>query len=177
MVSVREQGFMYRAVTGQIEVTAEPEFLAAESDPKQGRWFWAYTITISNHGAQAIQLISRHWRITDGHGRVHEVRGAGVVGEQPVLAPGETFQDRFLIADVRMTAPFPTERWFWFDPPFHPGQSVLLHRQPDNVWRIDFQLGWDADPVAERHIWSSQPWCVLGRLAQRRRILGGRRCI
>ncbi|HKM62481.1 MAG TPA: FAD-dependent monooxygenase, partial [Acidisphaera sp.] len=63
---------------------------------------------------------------------------------------GQTFRDRFLIADVRMAADFPTERWFWFDPPFNPGQSVLLHRQPDNVWRIDFQLGWDADPVAER---------------------------
>ncbi len=46
-----------------------------------------------------------------------------------------------------MKADFPSERWFWFDPPFHPNQSVLLHRQPDNVWRIDFQLGWDADPV------------------------------
>ena len=65
-------------------------------------------------------------------------------------AHGRTFKDRFLIADVRMKADFPTERWFWFDPPFHPNQSVLLHRQPDNVWRIDFQLGWDADPVAER---------------------------
>ena len=63
---------------------------------------------------------------------------------------GRTFRDRFLIADVRMTADFPTERWFWFDPPFHPRQSVLLHRQPDDVWRIDFQLGWDADPEAER---------------------------
>lgn len=63
---------------------------------------------------------------------------------------GQSFRDRFLIADVRMEAPFPAERWFWFDPPFHPGQSVLLHRQPDGVWRIDFQLGWDADPVAER---------------------------
>ncbi|MDI9334400.1 MAG: FAD-dependent monooxygenase [Cytophagales bacterium] len=63
---------------------------------------------------------------------------------------GRIFQDRFLIADVRMTADFPTERWFWFDPPFHPNQSVLLHRQPDNVWRIDFQLGWDADPEEEK---------------------------
>ncbi len=63
---------------------------------------------------------------------------------------GRTFQDRFLIADVRMTADFPTERWFWFDPPFHPNQSVLLHRQPDDVWRIDFQLGWDADPEEEK---------------------------
>ena len=67
---------------------------------------------------------------------------------------GRTFQDRFLIADVRMEAEtsscWPAERWFWFDPPFHPNQSVLLHQQPDGVWRIDFQLGWDADPDAER---------------------------
>ena len=63
---------------------------------------------------------------------------------------GRVFQDRFLIADVKMTAEFPTERWFWFDPPFHPNQSVLLHRQPDNMWRIDFQLGWDADPEEEK---------------------------
>ncbi|MCT9070104.1 FAD-dependent oxidoreductase [Cupriavidus gilardii] len=63
---------------------------------------------------------------------------------------GRTFKDRFLIADIRMEAGFPSERWFWFDPPFHPNQSVLLHRQPDNVWRIDFQLGWDADPVLEK---------------------------
>ncbi|MDQ3058662.1 MAG: FAD-dependent oxidoreductase [Pseudomonadota bacterium] len=63
---------------------------------------------------------------------------------------GRIFQDRFLIADVKMKADFPAERWFWFDPPFHPGQSVLLHQQPDNVWRIDFQLGWDADPEEEK---------------------------
>lgn len=63
---------------------------------------------------------------------------------------GRVFRDRFLIADVRMAADFPAERWFWFDPPFHPNQSVLLHRQPDGVWRIDFQLGWDADPEAEK---------------------------
>ncbi|MDP3513282.1 MAG: FAD-dependent oxidoreductase [Sulfuritalea sp.] len=59
---------------------------------------------------------------------------------------GKIFMDRFLIADVVMKAEFPSERWFWFDPPFHPGQSVLLHRQTDSVYRIDFQLGWDADP-------------------------------
>lgn len=77
---------------------------------------------------------------------------------------GRVFRDRFLIADVRMTADFPTERWFWFDPPFHPNQSVLLHREPDNVWRIDFQLGWDADPQAER-----QPEKVIARV---RALLG-----
>jgi 3-(3-hydroxy-phenyl)propionate hydroxylase len=63
---------------------------------------------------------------------------------------GRVFRDRFLIADVKMKAAFPTERWFWFDPPFHPNQSVLLHREADDVWRIDFQLGWDADPEEEK---------------------------
>ncbi|MBI2308863.1 MAG: FAD-dependent oxidoreductase [Rhodocyclales bacterium] len=63
---------------------------------------------------------------------------------------GKIFHDRFLIADVVMKADFPAERWFWFDPPFHPNQSVLLHRQADNVWRIDFQLGWNTDPEEEK---------------------------
>ncbi|MCT4656540.1 MAG: FAD-dependent oxidoreductase [Cohaesibacter sp.] len=63
---------------------------------------------------------------------------------------GQFFQDRFLIADIVMKADFPAERWFWFDPPFHPNQSVLLHMQSDNVWRIDFQLGWDSDPAEEK---------------------------
>jgi 3-(3-hydroxy-phenyl)propionate hydroxylase len=63
---------------------------------------------------------------------------------------GRVFRDRFLIADVKMTLDRPAERWFWFDPAFHPNQSVLLHMQPDNVWRIDFQLGWDADPEVEK---------------------------
>lgn len=62
---------------------------------------------------------------------------------------GEVFQDNFLIADVIMEAEFPTERWFWFDPPFNRGQSALLHKQPDNVWRIDFQIGWDIDRAEE----------------------------
>jgi len=73
---------------------------------------------------------------------------------------GKTFRDRFLIADVVMRAGFPAERWFWFNPPFHPGGSVLLHRQADDVWRIDFQLGWNADPDAER-----QPEKVRARVA------------
>ncbi len=63
---------------------------------------------------------------------------------------GRVFRDRFLIADVRMDADLPEERRFWFDPPFHPNQSVLLHKQADGMWRIDFQLGWDADPERER---------------------------
>ena len=71
----------------------------------------------------------------------------GMVGAAFV---GETFEDQFLIADVKMRAGFPTERWFWFDPPFHSGQSALLHKQPDDVWRIDLQLGREADPEVER---------------------------
>ncbi|RME18823.1 MAG: FAD-dependent oxidoreductase, partial [Alphaproteobacteria bacterium] len=62
---------------------------------------------------------------------------------------GKVFEDNFLIADVIMDADFPTERWFWFDPPFNRGQSALLHKQPDNVWRIDFQIGWDIDREEE----------------------------
>ena len=72
---------------------------------------------------------------------------------------GQVFRDRFLIADIHMQSSFPTERWFWFDPPFHPNQSVLLHRQADDVWRIDFQLGWDADPEEEK-----KPERILPRL-------------
>jgi len=63
---------------------------------------------------------------------------------------GKVFEEQFLIADVRMTAAFPTERWFWFDPPFHAGRSALLHKQPDDIWRIDLQLNRTADPAAEK---------------------------
>ena len=79
---------------------------------------------------------------------------------------GVTFEEKFLIADVCMAADFPTERRFWFDPPFHSGQSALMHRQPDNVWRIDLQLGPDADVAEEQ-----RPERVLPRL---KRALGDR---
>jgi 3-(3-hydroxy-phenyl)propionate hydroxylase len=77
---------------------------------------------------------------------------------------GQVFEDQFLIADVRMTAEFPTERWFWFDPPFHAGRSALLHKQPDDIWRIDLQLNPDADPAIEK-----RPENVRPRIA---RMLG-----
>jgi 3-(3-hydroxy-phenyl)propionate hydroxylase len=77
---------------------------------------------------------------------------------------GQVFEDQFLIADVRMTAEFPTERWFWFDPPFHAGRSALLHKQPDDIWRIDLQLNPDADPIVEK-----RPENVRPRIA---RMLG-----
>src|SRR5437868_7035724 len=77
---------------------------------------------------------------------------------------GQVFEDQFLIADVKMTAAFPTERWFWFDPPFHAGRSALLHKQPDDVWRIDLQLHPDSDPLVEK-----KPENVRPRIA---RMLG-----
>src|SRR5436305_1586466 len=77
---------------------------------------------------------------------------------------GQQFEDQFLIADVKMTAAFPTERWFWFDPPFHAGRSALLHKQPDDVWRIDLQLSRNADPLTEK-----KPENVRPRIA---RMLG-----
>ena len=79
-------------------------------------------------------------------------------------SPGKVFEDQFLIADVKMTAEFPTERWFWFDPPFHAGRSALLHKQPDDIWRIDLQLHPDADPAVEK-----RPENVRPRIA---RMLG-----
>ncbi|NNE24815.1 MAG: FAD-dependent oxidoreductase [Rhizobiales bacterium] len=79
---------------------------------------------------------------------------------------GQLFEERFLITDVEMKADFPSERWFWFEPSFHPGQSALLHKQPDNIYRIDLQLGWDADPEEER-----KPENVIPRI---KKALGNR---
>lgn len=76
----------------EFSVSVLPRFLPEQSDPERDRYLFAYTVTVRNTGEVAAQLISRHWIITDGEGRVHEVRGLGVVGEQPVLAPGETFE-------------------------------------------------------------------------------------
>ena len=83
---------MYRAVTRNIEVTVSPRFLAERSSPDNGYFFWAYTIAITNTGSETVQLRTRHWRITDALGRLQEVKGAGVVGEEPVLKPGQSFE-------------------------------------------------------------------------------------
>ena len=83
---------MYRAVTRQIEVIVEPNVLPERSSAEDGRFFWAYTIAIVNSGTETVQLKTRHWVITDGAGRSQEVNGEGVVGEQPVLEPGERFE-------------------------------------------------------------------------------------
>jgi ApaG protein len=83
---------MYRAVTRQIEVTVEPNFQPERSSAEKHRFFWSYTVVITNSGAETVQLKTLHWVITDAAGRIEEVRGEGVVGEQPVLAPGERFE-------------------------------------------------------------------------------------
>jgi ApaG protein len=83
---------MYRATTRRIEVTVTPRFIPERSSPSDNEYFWAYTIEIVNRGRETVQLKTRHWRITDALGRVQEVRGAGVVGEQPVIEPGQSFE-------------------------------------------------------------------------------------
>jgi ApaG protein len=83
---------MYRAVTRQIEVTVEPNFLPERSSVENRQYFWSYTIVITNSGTETVQLRTRYWLITDATGRKQEVRGEGVVGEQPVLAPGGRFE-------------------------------------------------------------------------------------
>lgn len=82
---------MYKATTQGIRVCVEPRFVEEESQPDKGKYFFAYTVEITNMSTERVQLRSRHWRIIDGDGKIQEVRGAGVVGEQPVLGPGETF--------------------------------------------------------------------------------------
>ena len=83
---------MYRAVTRNIEVTVTPRFMSERSSPASNYFFWAYTINLTNLGSETVQLKTRHWRITDATGKLQEVKGAGVVGETPVLKPGETFE-------------------------------------------------------------------------------------
>ena len=83
---------MYRTVTRDIEVKVTPRFLPERSSFEQSYYFWSYTIEITNLGRDTVQLKTRHWRITDAFGRLQEVRGAGVVGEEPVLGPGASFE-------------------------------------------------------------------------------------
>lgn len=83
---------MYVETTRSVTVTVQPFYLEDQSSPGDNHYVWAYHVRIENHGQETIQLRRRHWRITDSYGRIQEVRGAGVVGEQPVLAPGESFE-------------------------------------------------------------------------------------
>ncbi|MDC0987539.1 Co2+/Mg2+ efflux protein ApaG [Alphaproteobacteria bacterium] len=83
---------MYEAVTRDIKVTVEPDYLENQSSPIDDHYVWAYHVRIENVGGETVQLRTRHWRITDALGHTQEVRGPGVIGEQPVLTPGESFE-------------------------------------------------------------------------------------
>lgn len=83
---------MFSETTHDIKVTVRPVFLEEQSKPREDKYVWAYHVRIENGGAEAVQLLNRHWQITDGRGRREEVRGAGVVGEQPTIKPGEAFE-------------------------------------------------------------------------------------
>ena len=84
--------FTSEAVTRGVRVHVESQFDPDRSEPSQSQWFFLYTISIANEGSETVQLLTRHWIITDGTGKVEEVRGPGVVGKQPILKPGESFQ-------------------------------------------------------------------------------------
>jgi ApaG protein len=83
---------MYQAVTEHIHITVKPEFLDSQSQPENSKFIWAYTIIVENRSPETVTLLTRHWVITDGHGRTQNVRGDGVVGEQPTLRPGQRFE-------------------------------------------------------------------------------------
>ncbi len=83
---------MYSSTTEKVTVSVEPTYLRQESSPDQNVYVWAYKVRIENHGAEALQLKTRYWKITDAYGRVQEVHGSGVVGEQPVLQPGGIYE-------------------------------------------------------------------------------------
>ncbi len=83
--------FPHKATTRDVTVRVSVSFLPEQSDPAKGRWFWAYHVRVENGGRRAVQLVSREWSIVDGRGGRHEVQGEGVVGEQPVIEPGGSF--------------------------------------------------------------------------------------
>jgi ApaG protein len=130
---------MYRSETRNIRITVEPAYLAEQSSPDENYYFWSYTVNIRNEGDETVQLRTRYWRITDATGRVQEVRGVGVVGEQPVLKPGEAFEytsgaplptpSGFMVGTYRME--LPSGEMFEVDIPAFsldsPHQTVRLH--------------------------------------------------
>ena len=88
----RKHSYVYERTTQNIRVAVKPTYLDDQSDPADSRYVWSYAVTIENLGKEAVQVISRYWHITDARGHVQEVRGPGVVGEQPVLEPGQSFE-------------------------------------------------------------------------------------
>ena len=130
----------YRAVTEGIEVTVRTYFLEDQSDVEQGPWMWAYQVRITNLGRETVQLLRRTWRITDAHGRIQIVQGDGVIGEQPVLEPGESFEytsgtpldtsSGIMLGAYHMIASASGQRFDVAIPPFSldsPGQRTQLH--------------------------------------------------
>jgi ApaG protein len=106
---------MFSETTAGITVTVRPVFIEEQSSPAEDKYVWAYKVRIENGGGETVQLLNRHWRITDERGRLEEVRGPGVVGEQPVLKPGESFEytsgcplrtpSGFMVGDYEMQRP------------------------------------------------------------------------
>ncbi|HXJ02602.1 MAG TPA: Co2+/Mg2+ efflux protein ApaG [Micropepsaceae bacterium] len=82
----------YEEVTRDIRIAVEPDFLEDQSEPEENRYLWSYRVVIENKSQTPVQLLSRYWRITDARGRIREVRGEGVIGEQPVIAPGRAYE-------------------------------------------------------------------------------------
>ncbi len=90
--ALASEQIMYSHTTRSIEVTVKPTYLDDQSSPSDDHYVWAYRVRIENQGSETVQLRSRYWHITDATGRIQEVRGAGVVGEQPILQPGQSFE-------------------------------------------------------------------------------------
>jgi ApaG protein len=114
---------MYERTTHDIRIVVKPSFLEDQSQPDQGYFVWAYTITIENRSNETVTLKTRHWQITDAKGKVQEVRGEGVVGEQPTLKPGESFE-------YTSGAPLPTPSGFMagsYQMETEQGQPINVH--------------------------------------------------
>ena len=123
------------------------------------RWLHKVSeVSTDDHGAAiTVQTRDGDYRLSCDYLLVADGANSPIRTALGLESRGQVFEDRFLIADIIMKADFPAERRFWFNAPFHPDQSTLLHKQADNVWRIDFQLGWDADPEEEKKIENIRP--------------------
>jgi ApaG protein len=102
-VIIRETMFLSEATTRNIRVSVQSQYDPSRSNPNNSQWFFLYTVKIANEGKETVQLVSRHWIITDGMGKVEEVQGPGVIGKQPTLAPGQSFE---YTSGCPLTTPF-----------------------------------------------------------------------
>ncbi len=148
-----EQYLVERAVSAGVTMRWKNKVVSVRQQEEEGDGGSGGGVRLQAETPDGLYQIEADWLIVADGARSPIRNMLGLETE------GKIFKDRFLIADVVMKADFPAERWFWFDPPFHPNQSVLLHREADNVWRIDFQLGWDADPDEEK-----KPEKVIARI-------------